>query len=125
MYIPDVKEIIHRKSDRGEFFTVKWGDSTHTTVKLKEGEESNEYTAFLYALGKKMFVDKGKARKYIAEKKKVFEDRVIERTEEKERLRQERAFQKALDSADIPSKVYEEMFVASGLISKSVFRKHK
>lgn len=125
MYMPDVKEIIHRASNRGEFFTVKWSDNTSTTVKLREGEQSDEYTAFLYALGKKMFGDKGKARKFIQKKKNVFEDRVAERTAEKERMRQERAFQKALDSADIPSKVYEEMFVASGLISKSVFRKHK
>lgn len=125
MYMPDVREIIHRKSDRGEFFTVKWSDDTSTTVKLREGEQSDEYSAFLYAVGKKMFKDKGKARKYIRQKKNVFEDRVAERTAERERIRQERAFQKALDSADIPSKVYEEMFVASGLISKSVFRKHK
>ena len=125
MYMPDVREIIHRKSDRGEFFTVKWSDDTSTTVKLREGEQSDEYTAFLYAVGKKMFKDKGKARKYIRQKKNVFEDRVAEKTAEKERMRQERAFQKALDSVDIPSKVYEEMFVASGLISKSVFRKHK
>ena len=41
MNIPEVKEIIHRKSKRGEFFTVVWSDNVKTTVKLMEGEKSD------------------------------------------------------------------------------------
>lgn len=47
MYIPEVKEIVHRESKRGEFFTVIWKDNTQTTVKLMGGDTSDEYTAFL------------------------------------------------------------------------------
>ena len=74
MYIPRVVKIIHRKSDRGEFFSVFWEDNTKTTVKLAEGEQSDEYTAFLYALGKKIFGDKGTARKFIHNREQVFEN---------------------------------------------------
>ena len=70
MFVPEVKKIIHRTSDRGEFFTVVWRDNTTTTVKLMEGEDSDEYTAFLYALGKKMFGDKGKGRAFVRERRK-------------------------------------------------------
>lgn len=126
--VPDVKEIIHKKSKRGEFFTVVWSDNVQTTVKLAEGEKSDEYTAFLYALGKRMFENKGKARQYVSAKKKVFEDRVEQRRYEKVRKRKAMALQQSLeaeDVADISDIVYEDMFVAPCLVSRSVFRRHK
>ena len=128
MFIPEVKEIIHRESNRGEFFTVKWSDNTSTTVKLMEGEKSDEYSAFVYALGKKLFEDKGKARAFIEEKKKVFEDKVAYKTAEKERKRKAMQLQKEIeqgDVADISDLVYKDMFVAPCLISRSVFKKNK
>lgn len=88
-YPTDVRKIIHRKSDRGEFFTVVWLDETTTTVKLAEGEVSDDYTAFLYALGKKIFGDKGNARAFVKEKKQVFEDEVARKSELKaQRIRE-------------------------------------
>lgn len=72
----NVAKIIHRTSPRGDFFKVVWADNTETTVKLAEGDTSDEYTAFLYCLGKRMFKDKGKAREFIRAKKQVFEDEV-------------------------------------------------
>ena len=130
MYIPvpEVKEIIHRKSNRGEFFTVFWVDNTQTTVKLAEGEQSDEYTAYLYALGKKMFGDKGRARAYVKEKKKVFEDRMKRRSADKLRQRKAQAIQQSLmreDIADISGIVYDEMFVSPCLVSRSVFRRNR
>lgn len=128
MYIPVVKEIIHRKTKKGELFTVMWGDDTTTTVKLKEGESSDEYSAFLYALGKKLFEDKGKARAFIKEKKKVFEDRIECKRAEKERKLKAKQLQKEMESsdvADISDLVYQDMFVAPALISRSIFRKNK
>ena len=68
-----VKKIIHRTSKRGEFFTIVWADDTKTTVKRMEGDESDEYTAFLFCLGKRIFKDRGKAREFIRAKKQVFE----------------------------------------------------
>lgn len=128
MYIPEVVEIIHRESKRGEMFTVVWKDETTTTVKLKEGEESSEYTAYLYALGKKIFKDKGEARAFIKEKKKVFEDRVEQKRIAKERKLKAKQLQREMeesDVADISDLVYGEMFVAPALISRSVFKKNK
>ena len=101
MYIPEVKEIVHRESRRGEFFTVIWKDNTQTTVKLMEGETSDEYTAFLYALGKKMFGNKGEARKFVKEKKQVFEDRMAKKSAEKARQRKLQAIQQSLDAEDL------------------------
>ena len=72
----NVAKIIHRTSPRGEFFKVVWADNTETTVKLAKGDTSDEYTAFLFCLGKRIFKDKGKAREFIRAKKKVFEDEV-------------------------------------------------
>ena len=72
----NVAKIIHRTSPRGEFFKVVWADNTETTVKLAEGDTSDEYTAFLFCLGKRIFKDKGKARQFIRAKKQVFEDEV-------------------------------------------------
>ena len=127
MYVPEVEEIIHRKSERGEFFTVKWSDKTTTTVKLCEGEQSDEYTAYLYALGKKLFSNKGKARAYVKEKKKVFEDRVAKKSEENRRHREQQAAQQALGAVfeDIADEVYYTGFVAPCMVSKSVFKKNK
>ena len=104
MYIPEVKEIIHRESLKGEFFTVVWSDDVQTTVRLAEGDESDEYLAFLYALGKRLFKDKGRARQFIRARKQVFENRVAKKIEEKRRLN------KANNS---------------GLVSKTVFRRNR
>lgn len=127
MYIPEVKEIIHKKSNRGEFFTVVWVDNTTTTVKLMEGETSDEYTAFMYALGKKIFDNKGEARAFIRGKKKVFEDRLAKKSAEKAEKRRQHALQQSLEAEntpDISGQVYAEMFVAPCLISKTVFRRN-
>lgn len=126
--VPEVVEIIHRTSNRGEFFTVKWSDGVNTTVKLKKGEESDEYTAFLYALGKRIFPDKGYARNYISAKKKVFEDRMANKSYEKQRRRKEMALRQSLaheDIADISGIVYDDMFVAPCLVSRAVFRRNR
>lgn len=128
MYIPEVKEIIHRKSERGEIFTVVWNDETKTSVKLQEGDESDEYVAYLYALGKKMFANKGTARAFIREKKKVFEDRVAKISDMKKVQRRNMALEQSLnakDVGDISERVYEEMFVPAGMISRSVFRRNR
>lgn len=128
MYIPEVKEIIHRKSERGEIFTVVWNDETKTSVKLQEGDESDEYVAYLYALGKKMFANKGTARAFIREKKKVFEDRVTKISDMKKVQRRNMALEQSLnakDVGDISERVYEEMFVPAGMISRSVFRRNR
>lgn len=128
MFIPEVEKIIHRTSKRGEFFTVVWKDSTTTTVKLMEGDESDDYTAFLYAVGKKMFENKGVARNYIAEKKAVFENEMEQKSVQKARVRRQQAIQQSLDAEDFPDVadlVYGEMFVAPALISKTMFRKNK
>ena len=128
MFVPEVKEIIHRKSNRGEFFTVVWRDETTTTVKLMEGDTSDEYTAFLYALGKKMFGDKGTARKFVAEKKSVFEDRMAKKSAEKEARRREQALRQSLEAEDIDDisgQVYANMFVAPCMVSRAVFRRNQ
>lgn len=127
-YFPVAEEIIHRESKRGEMFTVMWNDETSTTVKLAEGDVSDEYTAYLYALGKKLFKDKGEARAFIREKKKVFEDRVEQKRIAKERKLKAKQLQKEMEEsevADISDLVYEDMFVAPALISRSVFKKNK
>lgn len=127
-YLPMAEEIIHRESKRGEMFTVLWNDETSTTVKLKKGEKSDEYTAYLYALGKKIFNNKGEARAFIKEKKKVFEDRVEQKRIAKERRLKAQQLQKEMEAsevADISDLVYEEMFVAPSLISRSIFKKNK
>lgn len=128
MFIPEVNEIRHTKSKRGEFFTVIWRDNTQTTVKLMEGDTSDEYTAYLYALGKKLFENKGEGRKFVREKKKVFEDRMAKKSAEKQRQRRAQALQQSLEAEDLPDisqQVYGEMFVAPCLISKSVFRRNR
>lgn len=128
MFIPEVREIIHRKSKRGEFFTVVWSDDVQTTVKLAEGEKSDEYTAFLYALGKRIFGNKGKARAYVKAGKEVFENRMEHRSYEKQRQRKAQALQRQLeaeDVADISGIVYKDMFVAPCLVSRAVFRRNR
>ena len=128
MFIPEVKEIIHRKSKRGEFFTVVWSDNVQTTVKLAEGEQSDEYTAFLYALGKRIFGNKGVAREFVHNKKQVFEDRMFTKSYEKQMRRKAQALQQSLDAEymeDISGIVYEDMFVAPCLVSRSVFKRNR
>ena len=128
MYIPEVKEIRHTTSKRGEFFTVIWTDTTETTVKLMEGDTSDEYTAYLYALGKKLFENKGEGRKFVKEKKKVFEDRMAKKSAEKQRQRRQQAIRQSLeaeDVLDISEQVYDAMFVAPCLVSRSVFKRNK
>lgn len=125
-----VEKIIHRKSGRGEFFTVVWTDHTTTTVKRAEGEVSDDYSAFCYALGKKIFNDKGTAREFIAEKKKVFEDEVAKKSEAKKHRIRAKAMQKQYeaeceDDEVIKAFVYEEGFVPPCLISKGLFRRNK
>ena len=130
MFVPEVKKIIHRTSNRGEFFTVVWRDNTTTTVKLMEGEDSDDYTAFLYALGKKMFGDKGKGRAFVREKKEVFEEEVRQKSKEKQALRRRQAIQQSIDRecedlSDLGEEVYGAMFVAPALISKKMFKKNR
>ena len=128
MYIPEVKEIIHKKnSKRGEFFTVVWSDNVQTTVKLAEGEQSDEYIAFLYALGKRIFGDKGTARQFVQAKKQVFEDKVAMKSYAKQKRRREMELRKSLeqeDVLDISGVVYDNMFVAPCLVSRAVFRRN-
>jgi len=132
MSIPEVIEIVHRTSNRGEFFTVKWADNTTTTVKLMEGDTSDEYTAFLFALGKKVFGDRGVARKFIHEKKKVFEDRVEVKAAEKKRQRAIQAIQQSVsadfennrEGIEIAQAVYEMGFVPPAFVSRSIFKKN-
>lgn len=127
MFIPEVKEIIHRESKRGEFFTVVWSDNVQTTVKLAEGEKSDEYTAFLYALGKRIFGNKGKARAYVKAGKEVFENRMEHRSREKLRQRKAQSLQRQLEAEDvefISSTLNENIFVAPCLVSREVFRRN-
>lgn len=129
MFVPEVKKIIHRThKNKVESFTVVWRDDTTTTVKLMEGDTSDEYTAFLYALGKKMFGDKGQGRAFVREKKEVFEEEVRQKAKEKEALRRRQAIQQSLDNEDfddLGEEVYGAMFVAPALISKKMFKKNR
>lgn len=129
MFIPEVVEIIHRKSDRGEFFTVCWADGTNTTVRLMEGDTSDEYTAMCFALGKKLFENRGVAREFITEKKAVFEERVEAKAKEKERQRKIKAIQQSVDAEtmsglDFAQSVYENGFIPTALISRTMFKKN-
>lgn len=129
--VPDVVEIIHRKSNRGEFFTVVWADNTKTTVKLMEGDTSDEYTAFMFALGKKIFGDKGNARKFVREKKQNFEDRMAKKSHEKAMQKKQAQFNQLMNSLeeddfdDLEDEIYGKMFVAPAMISKKLFKRNK
>lgn len=129
--VPNVVEIIHRKSNRGEFFTVVWADDTKTTVKLMEGDTSDEYTAFMFALGKKIFGDKGNARKFVREKKQNFEDRMAKKSHEKAMQKKQAQFNQLMNSLeeddfdDIEDEIYGQMFVAPAMISKKLFKRNK
>lgn len=128
MNVPEVKEIRHTKSKRGEFFTVIWRDETHTNVTLMEGDTSDEYLAFLYALGKKIFGNRGEGKKFVKEKKKIFDDRIAKKNAEKEAQRRHQALMQSLASeeiADISDVVYDEMFVTPCLVSRAVFRRNQ
>ena len=118
--IPEVEEIIHRKSDRGEFFTVVWADNTKTTVKLMEGEESDDYSAFMYCVGKKMFADKGVARRFIADKKAVFENRMAEISEKRAEFKAMKNFENAvLNDPDFPEEIVPV------IVSRDIFRRNR
>ena len=118
--IPEVEEIIHRKSNRGEFFTVVWTDKTKTTVKLMEGEESDDYSAFMYCVGKKMFKDKGEARKFITEKKEVFENRMAEISEKRAEFKAMKNFENAvLSDPDFSEELVPVM------VSRDIFRRNR
>lgn len=128
MFIPEVKEIRHVKSKRGESFTVIWRDETQTTVRLMEGDASDEYLAYLYALGKKLFGNRGEGKKFVKEKKKIFDDRIEKKRKEKEAQRRHQALMQSLASeeiADISDVVYDEMFVTPCLVSRAVFRRNQ
>lgn len=118
--IPEVEEIIHRKSNRGEFFTVVWTDHTKTTVKLMEGEESDDYSAFMYCVGKKMFADKGVARRFIAEKKAVFENRMAEISEKRAEFKAIKNFENAvLNDPDFSEEIVPV------IVSRDIFRRNR
>ena len=129
--VPNVVEIIHRKSNRGEFFTVVWEDDTKTTVKLREGDTSDEYVAFIFALGKKIFGDKGNARKFVREKKQNFEDRMVKKAHENAMKKKQDNFNKLMNSLeeddfdDLENEIYSQMFVAPSMISKKLFKRNK
>lgn len=130
--MPKVVEIIHRTSHRGELFTVRWSDNTSTTVKRHDPDVSDEYSAFLFALGKKIFGNKGNARKFIAEKKAIFENRVAadsaRRAEQKARMNMEKNPPKnamrcgyvlpVFDEDEIPCCVEE-------MVSRAIFKKNR
>lgn len=121
MYMPEVKEIIHKKSKKkGEVFTVKWTDNTETSVKLMEGDTSDEYVAFMYCMSIKMFGSKGACRQYIKDKKQVFEERVERRSEE---IRQRKLKRVAEDKAkrEVP---YAGGLRVPALCQSSMFKKN-
>ena len=130
--MPKVVEIIHRTSRRGELFTVRWSDNTSTTVKRHDPDVSDEYSAFLFALGKKIFGNKGNARKFIAEKKAIFENRVAadsaRQAEQKARMNMEKNPPKSMiygyvlpvfDEDEVPPCCVEEM------VSRAIFKKNR
>lgn len=120
--VPEVREIIHRSSKKkGEVFTVKWEDGTETSVKLKEGEVSDEYVAFMYCVSIKMFGSKGDCRKYVKAKKEVFNSRVQERSRElrenRERVKLEQEIKKTapyVGGLIIPQLSASSMFKKNG-----------
>lgn len=128
--VPKVVEIIHRKSNRGEFFTVVWADDTKTTVKLMEGDTSDEYTAFLFALGKKLFENKGVGRKFVQKKKEVFEQRIamqsIENAVRKQELNYSHNCQFDLDEEDMDYfKMYGNRFMSPEILTRALFKRNR
>ena len=96
-----------------------------------EGDTSDDYTAFIFALGKKIFGDKGNGRKYVREKKQNFEDRMARKSHEKAMQRKAAQFNQLMnkfdedDLDDIEDEIYGSMFVAPALISKQLFKRNK
>ena len=93
-------------------------------------KDFEDYTAFLYALGKKMFGDKGKGRAFVREKKEVFEEEMRQKSKEKQALRRRQAIQQSIDRecedlSDLGEEVYGAMFVAPALIPKKMFKKNR
>ena len=71
----------------GRNTTVKWEDGTVTTVKLAEGEEDCDYTAFTAALARKIYGTNSRVKK-IMEKKTVLQkkkEKKAMKTEEDEK----------------------------------------
>ena len=107
-----VKEIIHQNTKKGEHFTVVWNDDTKTTVRLMEGDTSDEYVAFLFALGKKIFENKGNGRQFVRSKKAIFEERMEEQRRKKE------------EEVDVYYEVEEDIVIPL-IISKGIFKKNQ
>lgn len=108
-----VKEIIHQKNTkRGEVFTVRWTDGTNTAVRLMDGDTSDEYVAFLFALGKRIFENKGNGRQFVRSKKAIFEERMEEQRRKKE------------EEVDVDYEVEEDIVIPL-IISKGIFKKNQ
>ena len=85
-----------------------------------EGEESDDYSAFMYCVGKKMFKDKGEARKFITEKKEVFENRMAEISEKRAEFKAMKNFENAvLSDPDFSEELVPVM------VSRDIFRRNR
>lgn len=120
-----VKEIIHQNTKKGEHFTVVWDDDTKTTVRLMEGDTSDEYVAFLFALGKKIFENKGNGRAFVREKKAIFEDRIAQNRRQKEVQRRIAECQQCCEDDDFCDGVCDTMFVTPIMLSRGMFKKNQ
>ena len=119
--IPEVKEIIHNTSKKkGEVFTVVWADNTETSVKLMEGDTSDEYVAFMYCMSIKMFGSKGDCKKYIKEKKQVFSDRVERRSQELKSNRERKKLAE-ITKKEVP---YSGGLIVPQLSTSSMFKRN-
>lgn len=119
--IPEVKEIIHNTSKKkGEVFTVVWADNTETSVKLMEGDTSDEYVAFMYCMSIKMFGSKGDCKKYIKEKKQVFSDRVERRSQELKNNRERKKLSE-ITKKEVP---YAGGLIVPQLSTSSMFKRN-
>lgn len=65
----------------GPYTHVFWPDGSMTSVRLGEGEEYDEYTAFCAAVVKKMFGATHKAKKFL-EKVKVIQKKKVKKSKE-------------------------------------------
>lgn len=119
--VPEVKEIIHNISKKkGEVFTVVWADNTETSVKLMEGDTSDEYVAFMYCVSIKMFGSKGDCKKYIKDKKQVFSDRVERRSQELKSNRERKKLEQ-ISKKEVP---YAGGLIVPQLSTSSMFKKN-
>lgn len=119
--VPEVKEIIHNISKKkGEVFTVVWADNTETSVKLMEGDTSDEYVAFMYCVSIKMFGSKGDCKKYVKEKKQVFSDRIERRSQELKSNRERKKLEQ-ISKKEVP---YAGGLIVPQLSASSMFKKN-